>query len=299
MRKKELWLIIAVLILLNILTVIFFATKSGGVSSAAGNEEKVATVGRESISRQDWLNELEVRYGKEVLKEMIDQKVIKEMAAKYHISVSDKEVDRQLQMTQVAYRPFTSQSNVGDDKKWKEQVKNNLLLEEILTKDVVVSEREIKSYYEENSEQFHVPTAYHLSHIVVKTKAEAKKALKELAQGSSFSALAMERSIEEFTANQGGDIGYISKDDEQYPAKYLQVAKKLKVGKWSDALKVNQGYAIIKLHSVMKSQTYTYGEVKDQIRRQIALEQMKEPTTATTFWDEAKVDWFYGSNQSK
>lgn len=298
MRKKELWLIIAGLVLLNCLTVVFFLSKTSASSSAA-SDEKVATIGGESITRQEWLNELESRYGKEVLKDMIDQKVIQEMASKYKITVSPKDVDRQLRLTQDAYSPNENHTNAGDEKKWKEQVKNSLLLEEILTKDVIVSEREMKNYYKENHEQFHVPTAYHLSHIVVKTKAEAKKAIKELSQGSSFSALAMERSIEEFSANQGGDIGYVTQDDEQYPPQYLQIAKKLKIGKWSEPIKVKQGYAIIQLHKIIKGQMYTYDEVKNLIRRQIALEQMKIPASATAFWDETKVSWFYGDKNSK
>lgn len=296
MRKKQLWLIIVGLVLVNILTIGFFFGKSGGAAGSAGMDEKVATVGGKAISRQDWLNELEARYGKEILKEMIDQKVIQEMADKYKITVSDKDVERQLRMAQAAYGPSTPAGYTSDEKKWKEQVKTNLLLEEILTKDVVVSASEMKKYYQENRDQFQVPTAYHLSHIIVKTKDEAKKVLKELSQGSSFSALAMERSIEEFSANQGGDIGYISQDDEQYPPEYVKIAKKLKPGKYSDPIKVKQGYAILKLHKVIKGQVYTYEEVKDQIRRQIALEQMKVPASASSFWDEAKVDWFYGNN---
>jgi hypothetical protein len=187
----------------------------------------------------------------------------------------------------------------AEQKKWKEQIKNSLLLEDILTKDVLVSKKEMESYYKENKSLFDVPTAYHLSHIIVKTKQEAKKALKELSQGSSFSALAMERSIEEFSANQGGDIGYISEMDDQYPEKYIQVAKKLKSGKWSNPIKVDQGYAIIQLHGVIHGKKYAYKEVKDQIRRQIAMEQMKTPASARTFWDEAKVDWFYGNKAKK
>ncbi len=294
MRKKELWLIIAGLILLNILTIVIFFGKSGGAAGTAA-DEKVATVGGQTISRQDWLNELEARYGKEVLKEMIDQKVIQEMADKYKITVSDKDVERQLRMAQATYGPSATASYTSDENKWKEQIKNNLLLEEILTKDVVVSESEMKKYYQENQVQFQIPTAYHLSQILVKTKDDAKKALKELSQGSSFSALAMERSIEEFSANQGGDIGYISQDDEQYPPEYIKIAKKLKPGKYSSPIKVKQGYAILKLHKVIKGQAYTYEEVKSQIRRQIAMEQMKVPASASTFWNEAKVDWFYGN----
>ncbi|HJV16259.1 MAG TPA: peptidyl-prolyl cis-trans isomerase [Bacillales bacterium] len=297
MRRQQLWLIIAGLILLNCLTVVFFLSKAKGASSPTLDEE-VASIGGNSISRQEWLNELEARYGKDVLKDMIDQKVIKEMAEKYKIDVSDQDVDREFRLIQTTYGS-SSQNKLVDEKKWKEQIKSNLLLEDILTKDVIVSNQEMEKYYQENKSMFDIPTAYHLSHIIVKTKKEALKTVKELSQGSSFSALAMERSIEEFSANQGGDIGYITLDDEQYPKKYIQAAKKLKKGKWSGPIKVDQGYAIIKHQGIIQGKKYSYKEVKDSIRRIVAMEQMKIPATARNFWDEAKVDWFYGDKETE
>jgi parvulin-like peptidyl-prolyl isomerase len=285
LRNRELWLIIVGLILLNCLTAIYFLFKSP-------SKEAVATIGGRSISRQEWLNELEARYGKDVLKDMIDQQVIKAMAAKFKVTVSDKEVDQEYRMTQASYG-FPGQNKDVDPEKWKEQIRNSLLLEKIFTKDVVVTEQEMQEYYQKNKSQFNVPTVYHLSHIVVKTDNEANKALKELSQGSSFSALAMERSIDEFSANQGGDIGYVSEGDEQYPASYLQIAKNLEPNKWSKPIKVNDGYAIIQLHKIIKGKSYSYHEVKAQIRRQIAMEQMNIPASARTFWNDAKVSWFY------
>lgn len=282
--------------MLNCLTVAFFLTKGKAAGGVLMNEETVATVGKQTISRQDWLNELEERYGQAVLKEMIDQTVIEEMAAKYDIEVSGQDVDREYRMLQTTNNSFSPKKQVNE-KKWKEQIRNALLLEELLTKDVVVSNKELKSYYEKNKNLFNVPTAYHLSHIIVKTKKEAEKAFKELSQGSSFSALAMERSIEEFSANEGGDIGYISGQDERYPKQYIETAKKLKKGAYSKPIKVEQGYALLKLEGKISGKNYSFDDVKDQIRRQIALEQMKTPASATTFWDEANVEWFYGNNK--
>lgn len=286
-------MVIAALISVNCLTIAFFLSKANLAVGAIINEEAVATVGKKTILRQEWLNELEARYGKDVLKEMVDQKVIEEMAAKYRIKISTQDVDREFRMLKTTYNSFSKQ-NVKNEKKWKEQIRSNLLLEELLTKDVEVSNDELESYYEKNKDLFNVPAAFHLSHIVVSTQQEANQALQELAQGSNFSTLAMERSIEEFSANEGGDIGYISKEDERYPNEYIQVAKKLKTGKYSKPIKVDQGYAILKLEGKISGKKYAFEDVKEQIRRQIALEQMKTPATASTFWDDAKVDWFYG-----
>jgi foldase protein PrsA len=275
--------------LLNCLTIVFFLTKG----KETINDEVVATVGKGEITRQEWLNELESRYGKDVLRDMIDQKVINEMAAKYKIKVSEDDVEREYRILQTTYSS-PSENKKTTEKKWKEQIRNSLLQEEILTRDVKVSEKEMKDYFEQNKELFTIPTAYHLSHIIVKSSDEAEKAIKELSQGSSFSALAMERSIEEFSANEGGDIGYIMDGEERYPSEYLHAAKTLKKGAWSEPIKVEQGYAIVKLEGEMKGKKYSYKDVKQQVRREIALEQMKTSASTTTFWEETKVEWFYG-----
>jgi foldase protein PrsA len=289
--------VIAALILLNCLTLIFFLAKMNEISGTAASEEVVASVGKSKITRQQWLNELEGKYGKDVLRDMIDQKVIKEMAAKYNIKVSEKDVEREYRILQTTYSS-PSENKQTTEKKWKEHIRNSLLQEEILTRDVKVSEKEMKKYFEENSSLFTIPDAYHVSHIIVKSSDEAEKAIKELEQGSSFSALAMERSIEEFSANEGGDIGYLMEGEERFPAEYLQAAKKLKEGAWSKPIQVEQGFAIVKLEGKIKGKKYDYKDVKQQIRREIALEQMKSSTSAATFWEEAKVEWFYGETSA-
>ncbi|OLS34127.1 peptidyl-prolyl cis-trans isomerase [Bacillus sp. MRMR6] len=296
MRRKQLWLMIAALITLNCLTVAYFLSKENELANFAVTEDVVATVGKGKISRQEWLNELETRYGKDVLKDMIDQKVVLEMAMKYKIEISEEDIEREYRLLQTRYSSFNELKSISENR-WKEQIRNSLLKEEILTKDVVVSDKELKAYYEKNKELFNIPTTFHLSHLIVKTKSEAETALKELSEGSSFAVLAMERSIEEFSANEGGDIGYLVEEDERYPAEYIQAVKKLADGEWSGPIKVEQGYAIILLEGKIKGKDYSFEEVKQPIRRQIAIEQMKTSATTEVFWEEVKVDWFYGTKK--
>ena len=285
-------MVIAGLILVNCLTIAFFLSKTNLAGRTLLNKEAVATIGKKAILRQEWLNELEARYGKDVLKEMVDQKVVEEMAAKYKIKVSGRDVEREFKMLQATTNSFTKQNN-KNEKRWKEQIRINLLLEELLTKDVKVSKSELESYYEKNKDLFNVPSAYHVSQIVVATLEEADKAIQELAHGSDFSTLAMERSSDEFSANEGGDIGFISEGDERYPSQYIEIAKELKKDSYSLPIKVDEGYAILKLEGKITGRKYTFADVKEQIRRQIAIEQMKSPASASTFWDDAGVEWFY------
>lgn len=296
MKSNQLWMIIAGLFLLNCLTIAFFINKpewGAKVGILSGSDEVVATVGDTTITRQQWLIEMEDKYGQSVLKDLIDQKVIEQLADKYDIKVSDEAIEHELRLIQTMYGT-NGQISGSDEEKWKKQIRYSLLLEELLTKDVIVTEKEMKDYFEENKNLFDVPSSFHLSHIVVKTEKEALDTIKELEDGSSFSVLAMERSIEEFSANQGGDIGFISEEDDRYPNKYLEVAKKMNEGEWSSPLDIENGYAIILLQKRLEGKSYTFNQVKGQIRRQIALEQMDAPVSATAFWNELNVDWFYG-----
>lgn len=293
LKRDKLWFIIAGLILLNCFTFIFFLSKG-----SSGNDETVATVGKEKITRQDWLSEMESRYGKEVLSELIDQKVIETAGKKYGVKISNKAIERELKMIKTMYGTSGGYQS-ADEEKWLQQIKSSLILEELLTKDVKVPEKEMKAYYEQNKSQFSISDSYHISQIIVKTKEEAEQTLKELEQGSNFSVLAMERSIDEFTANQGGDAGYINEQTESYAGEMFNQIKKLKPGKWSKPMQVEDGYAIVMLHDYVEGTEYTYKEVKDQIRRQIALAQMDTPVSAKSLWNEADVEWFYGKTEAQ
>lgn len=288
MKKKHLLFIIVGLIILNIVTATILLVKT--------KNEYVATIGNEKISRQEWLNEMEARYGESSLKDLIDQKVIVQMAKKYNISVSEKEIDHELTLIKTSSYIDDQSKNVN---KLREQIRVSLLLEEILTKDVAVSTKEMKSYYEENKDLFILPTSYELSQIIVQTNKEAEQTIKELKQGSSFEALAMERSIDELSRKQGGKIGFVTEDAEVIsPANFSKI-KQLEPGKWTKPLKMEEGYGIFLLHERIPEKEYSYKEVKNKIRRQIALEQMDMPVTADLFWDEVQVDWFYGSKEDK
>ncbi|RDU34780.1 peptidylprolyl isomerase [Neobacillus piezotolerans] len=293
MKTRELWLVIAALVVLNALTFFYFLSRSETASGFHKDSETVAKVGKDTISREEWLNELEARYGKDTLRDLVDREVVSQMAKKYKITVPKADVERELRMFQTAYGG--SSSSKGEDlERWRKQIELSLLLEEILTKDAVVSESEMKSYFEKNKTLYDVPAAYRLSHIVIKTKDEADQAIKELEGGSGFETLARERSEDEFTAGEGGDIGFIQAGDERYPDEYTQTAQKLKIGHWSKPIKIGEGYAIIKLHEKIAEKKYSYKEVKHEIRRQIALAQLGTPPSAAALWDEAGVDWFFG-----
>ncbi len=298
MPKHKLRAIIAGLALLNLLTIIIFVIKPLIISKTVIGEETAAKVGSKDISRDAWMNELEKRYGEDVLEEMVDKEVVKQAAEKHKVKISDEELDRELKMMKTTYGTAGQNLNKSNDQ-LRQEIQSSLLLEKLLTKDVSVSKTAMRNYYDNNKDIYRIPTAFHISHITTSTKKQADQVIRELEKGVSFDVLAMEKSLDEFTANQGGDMGYISQDNEQVSKEYITAAEKLKVKKWSDAIQTEDGWAVIYLHERIEGKQYEYEEVKDKIHRQIALEQIQAPVSGKIFWDEFDVEWFYGLKEEK
>jgi len=158
-------------------------------------------------------------------------------------------------------------------------------LEKLLTEEVNIPNKSIKAYYEKNKNLYDIPDAYRLSHIVVKTKKEAEAILSELKEGSAFDVLAMERSQDDFTANKGGDLGYVVLDSETIPREYSDYVKLMKKNEWKGPVKTEEGYAILYLSDQIKGSKLTYKEIKPTLKRQMAMEQMNTSASADALCD--------------
>lgn len=257
--------------------------------------EVVAKVGAVEITREQWMNSLEQQYGRMTLKDLINDEVIEQLAKEYDIEVDEEEVTRESTYFNSMYGMAPSEN--FDEDEWKDEIRRVIILEELLTKDVTIPEEDMQRYFEENQHLFSIQDTYHLAHIVVKTEEEANQTIEELKGGSSFAVLAMERSIDEFTSAQGGSLGFVSLQDHTIPSEYGDVLAEMKPETWSDPFKRENEYSILYLHEKIDGQTWEYEEVKEQIRRKIALEQIETPISASEFWDELGVEWFYGDQK--
>ncbi|MHA6260550.1 peptidyl-prolyl cis-trans isomerase [Sporosarcina sp. CAU 1771] len=254
--------------------------------------EMVASVDGDSISREEWLMAMEKEVGRETLLGLVNEKVMEAAAKKYKIEVSDQEIDLELALI----RSVDSQSYTAtDEDKLRQQIRSNLILEKVLTKDVVIEEKVITSYYDENESLYHIPTAYRTAVIVLSSMADAEQTISELAGGSSFEVLAKERSVDIGSANLGGDIGYIHASMQAIDQEIVTGAANLKEGTTSGIIKLSDGtYAILRVSDIMKGQSFKLNEVKDHILRELALEQLTQSVSPEAFWKEFDAKWFYG-----
>ncbi|MEI2666360.1 peptidyl-prolyl cis-trans isomerase [Rossellomorea sp. LJF3] len=290
-KRSVLMVVIGVLLVTNLITLVW-----NWSSRKVGTPEVVASVGGESVTREDWLYALEQQHGKEELRAMVNQKVIDHLAKKYDISVSNKEVEQEYYLIQSVYNAY-DEENLEDEATLKEQIKSELLLEELITKDVQVPEKEMKKFYAQNEDQYSIPKMYKLKQLKVADRTEAEQVLKELDGGSNFEALAMERSTDEQSAHLGGDIGYVPIDGDILSPEAKAEVEPLSQGEWTSPIQQDSDYVIYYVDGILKERDFSFKEVKSQIRRQIALEQVETPLKPESFWDEVDVEWFYGKQE--
>lgn len=251
------------------------------------------------MTREEWLKEMEDQYGKSTLEDMINVRVVEQLAKKNDLKVSKSEIDREFLLIKAVNNSFYEDEHTTE-KEWKDQIRYNILLEELLTRDIDISNSETKSFYNKNKELYQFDDSYRIRHIVVKDEEEAREVLKELEGGSSFEAVAAERSTDRYTSPYGGDLGFVTEASDNIPSAYIEEAKTLNGDEWSEEpIKVSNGYAVIQLKEKLKARTFSYAEVKDQIRRQIAMDQLGDKATVKTLWKEADVSWFYGEKSTK
>jgi peptidyl-prolyl cis-trans isomerase C len=114
----------------------------------------------------------------------------------------------------------------------------------------------------------------HLRQIVVADAADADAIKKQLAGGANFDALAMERSIDSASRFKGGDIGELAFDTLPQPlADALRTAK---AGDLVGPVKVDAGWAVIRVDDRHPEPPPTLDQVRPQLIRFITYDQIKD-----------------------
>lgn len=240
----------------------------------------VATIDGENIYQDELVTELKRLYGAETLNELINRKVINKAAAKYDIKVNKTEVDRQYNGfvkdygTEEDFLAYLKEQLGWTKAELLEYIEYYILWEEIATKDVTISDEELLHHYNSNKSYFQDLEKFHIEQIIVETKEEADQVLKELENGSDFNTLAKERSIDVFSLGNGGDLGIVTEEDYSVDPEIINKAKKMNIGEITSVELSDGGYGVIRLLDRIEANQYSYEDVKEEIRRDLALSQV-------------------------
>ena len=294
LKTKPTLILLALLFLGNVFWFILWLIPNN--DEQKGGNEQVAAVNETIITRQQWMATMEERYGKETLRNLVNEAVMEEAASKYDIKVTDKEIDFEIALLRSAQDANDTSIESLSDEQLRAKIRNQLILEKVLSKDLIVEDEAVQKYYNENKSLYNISTTYRTKLIVVETLEEAKAVKDEVKKGSDFSVLAREKSLDAISASLGGSIGFIYEGQESIDPAISTVVSKTKENETSDPFGMSDGkYGIVLVEEIMKGKSFTYNEAKDHIKRSLAMQQLPSSINAETFWGEFKAEWIYES----
>ncbi len=126
----------------------------------------------------------------------------------------------------------------------------------------------------------------HLSQIVFASVTDAEAARKQLAAGGDFAALAMQRSIDNETRFKGGDLGVMTTDT--LPPPLADAVKGVKAGQLAGPVKVDAGWALLKVDDRHPEPPPSLETVRPQLIRFITYDQIKD--LVLTLRSHAKIE---------
>ena len=143
--------------------------------------------------------------------------------------------------------------------------KTKLLMETLLQAEAksAVTDEALRKVYDQATKDMGKEQEVHARHILVETEDEAKAVLTALKNGGDFEKLAKDKSKDPSAAQNGGDLGYFSKD--QMVPEFAETAFKLEKGQLSEPVKSQFGWHVIRSEDKRSKPLPEFEQVKPQL----------------------------------
>ena len=219
---------------------------------------------------------------RDLLNQLIDSQLADQQVKRYQISVTQNEIDTAIERIKEA-RSFTDeQLREGlaaqglTMEEYRKELESQILRTKLVNREVkskiVITQEDIKAYYDRHKEKYAGDKKYYLWNIFVKaSEFERETALKEinavearLKQGASFEALVKELNASASPV-KGTDLGLYRRDE--LSSELQKVVENLKADEFSPVLETNFGYQIIYVQQIQETPPQPLQEVEADIKQ--------------------------------
>jgi len=220
----------------------------------------------EQVFHGEKLNQYKAHARKELLEQLVENKLILHKAKKDGIAVTNVAVEKELAHVKENFSSGKEfEQALGKEgltleqykKKVRDQLTIKVMIEKYLVSKIIVRPEDIRLYYKKHSEEFRLPEQFHIERILVKdSKEKIEQLYKQLQEGKTLQ-------------DKWDDLGLIPKDKLK-PA-LLQVLQSLKPGQFSKILESKDTYYIILLKELkpakIRSLSQAWSDVDDRLFR--------------------------------
>lgn len=219
------------------------------VGCSSSDNEVVAKVNDEVITKDDLYEILVANSGEQVLESLISEMVIGQEAKKAGAEVSEEEIQADLENMIESYGGEDSFNEALAYYGYKRDdiIKNitiNRQVKKLMEPGIEITDEDVEAYFAENKDSMGTEEEISAKHILVKDEDLAKEIYEKLQNGEDFEEMAREHS-EDGSAASGGDLGYFGKG--QMVKEFEEAAFSLAVGQISEPVESEFGFHIIML----------------------------------------------------
>ncbi|MBT4874092.1 MAG: parvulin peptidyl-prolyl isomerase, partial [Desulfobacula sp.] len=218
-----------------------------------------------------------------ILMAMVDRSLTQQEAQKYQISVSDTEIDNALENVKnarsLSQKEFLNAlTNQGVTlKEYRESIEKQILQSKLINhavkSKVIITESEIKNYYDTNAQKYSGKKKYRLRNILMNNEDRIKEIKKKLDAKIDFPALAKQYSLSP-NASDGGDLGLF--DISNFSENIKEIISGLNTGEYSNAISTSQGFQIFYVEDIVLDGNKSYEQARDEIHEILYNEQVEK-----------------------
>lgn len=216
-----------------------------------------------NITKDELYEAMKTKFGEQALQQLVYEKVLSK-----EYKVSDKDLAKKLDQIKADlgsnFEAALSQYGYKNEDELKETIKIGLLQEKAAIKDVKVSEKELKDYYDNFKPEIKA------RHILVADEKTANEVKKKLDEGAKFEDLAKQYSSDTGSAAQGGDLGWFG-PGKMVP-EFESAAYALKVNEISAPVKSEHGWHVIQVTD--KKEKKSFDEMKDELEYELKVSKL-------------------------
>ena len=136
------------------------------------------------------------------------------------------------------------------------------------------TEEEMKAVYDQNLPRLAGQQQYKARNILVTTKEEADRVIKQLQQGKKFADLAKERASGP-TGPNGGDLGWFTADSMVQPV--VEAVRTMKVGSYSpEPIKSDFGYHVLLLEDMRAQDAPSLDDLRSNLKNAVESDKLQK-----------------------
>ncbi|HGY12010.1 MAG TPA: parvulin peptidyl-prolyl isomerase [Desulfobacterales bacterium] len=241
--------------------------------------KKIGTSGLSDEKKKQAMQDID----KKILTALVDQSLTQQEAQKYHINVSDTDIDNAVEnvkknksLSDKEFESALAQEGLtleGYRENIKKQILQARIINHAVKSKVVITPSDILKEYQANMDKYSGKKKYHLRNILMDNEDKIKEIKKKLDMNKEFIPLAKEYSIAS-NASDGGDLGIF--DISNFSKNIKDSLSKLSKGQFTDVISTAQGFQIFYIEDIVLDGAKTLEQAQDEIYENLYRELSEE-----------------------